>query len=134
MTASTPPVLPDERLAAGAARLTVQHAGRFSAETVQRPLVGSDARPATTAHVHSHLVVLAERLTTERLDAPAHVQGAPGSGLPRVLFVCSGPSPIPTAPRSPSCAVSATKSTPTSPTCSTPCRATDLPPAPAPAQ
>nr|WP_224301204.1 arsenate reductase ArsC [Streptomyces olivaceus] len=33
--------------------------------------------------------MLAEILATERLDALAHVVGAPGSGLPRVLFVCS---------------------------------------------
>jgi protein-tyrosine-phosphatase len=32
--------------------------------------------------------VLAEHLTKDRLDAIAHVQGAPGVGLPRVLFVC----------------------------------------------
>ncbi|MFD4549257.1 hypothetical protein [Streptomyces sp. NPDC058466] len=31
----------------------------------------------------------AEHLATERLDALAHIQGAPGSGLPRVLFVRS---------------------------------------------
>ncbi|MFD4569521.1 hypothetical protein ACFWOX_34855 [Streptomyces sp. NPDC058467] len=31
----------------------------------------------------------AEYLATERLDALAHIQGAPGSGLPRVLFVRS---------------------------------------------
>ncbi|MGW4980823.1 hypothetical protein [Streptomyces mirabilis] len=30
-----------------------------------------------------------ERLAAERLDALAHVKGAPGVGLPRVLFVCS---------------------------------------------
>jgi protein-tyrosine-phosphatase len=33
--------------------------------------------------------VLAEHLATERLDALAHIEGAPGGGLPRVLFVCS---------------------------------------------
>ncbi|MDO0909759.1 arsenate reductase ArsC [Streptomyces sp. DT2A-34] len=89
MSASSPPVLPDERLAAGAARLATRHAGRFAVETVQGLLADSYRRLAATARVHTHLVVLAERFTAERLDALAHVQGAPGSGLPRVLFVCS---------------------------------------------
>lgn len=39
MTASPSPVLPDERLAAGVARLAARHAGHLSAETVQRLLV-----------------------------------------------------------------------------------------------
>ncbi|MES4909058.1 MULTISPECIES: three-helix bundle dimerization domain-containing protein [unclassified Streptomyces] len=86
---ASPPALPDERLAAGAARLATHHAGRFAAETVQTLLADSYRRLAATARVHTHLVVLAERLTAERLDALAHVQGAPGPGLPRVLFVCS---------------------------------------------
>ncbi|MFI1335300.1 arsenate reductase ArsC [Streptomyces sp. NPDC020845] len=86
---SSPPVLPDERLAAGAARLATRHAGRFSAETVQGLLADSYWRLAEAASVTTHLVVLAERLTAERLDALTHIQSAPGSGLPRVLFVCS---------------------------------------------
>ncbi|WP_406468915.1 arsenate reductase ArsC [Streptomyces hirsutus] len=84
MSAAPSPALPDERLAAGAARLTARHAGRFSAETVQVLLTDSYRRLAETASVSTHLVVLAERL-----GALAHVQGVPGSGLPRVLFVCS---------------------------------------------
>ncbi|MEV7787215.1 arsenate reductase ArsC [Streptomyces sp. NPDC088106] len=83
------PALPDERLAAGAARLATRHAGRFAAETVQRLLADSYRRLAATAQVTTHLVVLAERFTAERLDALAHDRGAPGAGLPRVLFVCS---------------------------------------------
>ncbi|MGW7290514.1 arsenate-mycothiol transferase ArsC [Streptomyces sp. NPDC054847] len=89
MSASPPPVLPDDRLAAGTARLATRHAGRFAVETVQGLLADSYRRLAETARVTTHLVVPAERLTAERLDALAHVQGAPGSGLPRVLFVCS---------------------------------------------
>ncbi|NED19846.1 arsenate reductase ArsC [Streptomyces sp. SID9913] len=88
MSASPPPVLPDDRLAAGTARLATRHAGRFAVETVQGLLADSYRRLAATARVTTHLVVLAERLTAERLDALAHVQ-APGVGLPRVLFVCS---------------------------------------------
>ncbi|MFM9607322.1 arsenate-mycothiol transferase ArsC [Streptomyces niveiscabiei] len=43
-----------------------------------------DARPAEVASVTTHLVVLAERL-----DALAPVQGTPGDGPVRVLFVSS---------------------------------------------
>lgn len=89
MTASPPPVMPDERLAAGIARFAVGYRGHFSPETIQRLVIDSYERLADHARVRTHLVVLAEHLATERLDALAHVQGAPGSGLPRVLFVCS---------------------------------------------
>ncbi|MEV4232989.1 arsenate reductase ArsC [Streptomyces bobili] len=89
MSASSLPLLPDQRLTAGVARLATRHAGRFSAETVQALLADSYSLLASTAQVHTHLVVLAERFAAERLDALAHVQGAPRSGLPRVLFVCS---------------------------------------------
>ncbi|MEU9575429.1 arsenate reductase ArsC [Streptomyces massasporeus] len=89
MTASPPPVLPDERLAAGIARLALRYRGRFSTETIQRLITDSYDRLAEHARIRTHLVVLAEHLATERLDALAHIEGAPGSGLPRVLFVCS---------------------------------------------
>ncbi|MEU9397173.1 hypothetical protein AB0D86_45190 [Streptomyces sp. NPDC048324] len=89
MSAAPLPVLPDERLAAGAARLSARHTGRFAPETVQGVLADSYRRLAETARIPTHLVVLAERFAAERLDALAHVNGAPGSGLPRVLFVCS---------------------------------------------
>ncbi|MBZ9638084.1 low molecular weight phosphatase family protein [Streptomyces sp. PSKA30] len=91
MNASTPPVLPDHRLAAGVARLALRYRGHFCPETIQHVLTDSYDRLAAHAHVRTHLVVLAEHLTTERLDALAHIQGAPGTGLPRVLFVCSLP-------------------------------------------
>ncbi|MEG3628882.1 arsenate-mycothiol transferase ArsC [Streptomyces poriticola] len=89
MTASPPPVLPDQRLASGVARLALRYRGRFSPETILRLVGDSYERLAEHARVRTHLVVLAEHLATERLDALAHVQGAPGTGLPRVLFVCS---------------------------------------------
>ncbi|MER5755924.1 arsenate reductase ArsC [Streptomyces sp. NPDC002088] len=89
MTASPPPVLPDERLASGIARLALRYRGHFSAETIQRLVIDSYERLAEHARVRTHLVVPAEHLATERLDALAHIQGAPGVGLPRVLFVCS---------------------------------------------
>ncbi|MFF4259407.1 low molecular weight phosphatase family protein [Streptomyces sp. NPDC001663] len=89
MTAPPPPVLPDERLASGTARLALRYRGRFSAETIQRLVIDSYERLAEHARVRTHLVVLAEHLATERLDALAHIEGAPGSRLPCVLFVCS---------------------------------------------
>ncbi|MEJ8670881.1 arsenate reductase ArsC [Streptomyces sp. MS1.AVA.1] len=89
MTASPPPVLPDDRLASGIARLALHYRGRFSAETIQRLVIDSYERLAEHARVRTHLVVLAEHLATERLNALAHIEGAPGCGLPRVLFVCS---------------------------------------------
>ncbi|MBB1242974.1 arsenate reductase ArsC [Streptomyces durbertensis] len=89
MTIPSATELPDERLAAGAARLAVRHAGRFSPETVRDLLADSYRRLAEPARVRTHLVVLAERLTEERLAALAHVTSDPGEGPRRVLFVCS---------------------------------------------
>ncbi|MEU3747310.1 MULTISPECIES: arsenate reductase ArsC [Streptomyces] len=88
MAESSYPVLPDERLAAGVARLAVRHQGRCSVETVQRLIADSYEQLAAHAHVHTHLVVLAERFAAERLDALAHVESAT-SDRTRVLFVCS---------------------------------------------
>ncbi|MEU7245251.1 three-helix bundle dimerization domain-containing protein [Streptomyces sparsogenes] len=89
MTASPPPVLPDERLAAGAARLAAQHTGHFSAETVRHLVADSYAQLAAAARGRTHLVVMAERPAAERLDALAHTQATGGAGLPRVLFVAA---------------------------------------------
>ncbi|MFD9428890.1 MULTISPECIES: low molecular weight phosphatase family protein [unclassified Streptomyces] len=87
MCVPPPPAWPDERLGAGAARLASRHRGHFSVETVQQLLTDSYRRLAENARVRTHLVVRAERLTAERLDALAHT-GAPGKGVVRVLFVC----------------------------------------------
>ncbi|MFC9395545.1 low molecular weight phosphatase family protein [Streptomyces sp. NPDC057027] len=90
MAASAYPVLPDERLAAGVARLAVHHQGRYRVETVQRLIAASYERLAVNAHVRTHLVAPAERFAAERLDALAHVENpTAGDGRPRVLFVCS---------------------------------------------
>jgi protein-tyrosine-phosphatase len=89
VTASPPPVLPDERLASGIARRALRYRGRFAPETIRRLVTDSCERLAEHARIRTHLVVLAEHLAPERLDALAHVEGAPGCGLPRVLFVCS---------------------------------------------
>ncbi|WRZ95112.1 arsenate reductase ArsC [Streptomyces sp. NBC_01007] len=91
MTAPPPPALPDERLAADISALALGYRGRFSPETIQRLVIDSYERLAEHARVRTHLVVPAEHLAAERLDEPAHAQGAPGVGLPRVLFVCSLP-------------------------------------------
>ncbi|MFI7359286.1 three-helix bundle dimerization domain-containing protein [Streptomyces avidinii] len=88
MSTSSSPLLPDERLAAGAARLASRYAGHFAPEAVLGLLADSYARLAEQARIRTHLVVLAERLTAERLDALAHTQGLTG-GPTRVLFVCS---------------------------------------------
>ncbi|MFD9575114.1 three-helix bundle dimerization domain-containing protein [Streptomyces sp. NPDC059982] len=89
MPPSFSPPLPDERLAAGAARLSTRYAGRFGPETVLRLLSDSYTRLAEGARIRTHLIVLAERLTAERLDALAHTQGLTSGGRVRVLFVCS---------------------------------------------
>ncbi|MFD3682197.1 low molecular weight phosphatase family protein [Streptomyces sp. NPDC058613] len=89
MSTPLPPLLPDERLAAGAARLASRYAGRFAPETVLGLLADSYTRLAEHARIRTHLVVLAERLTAERLDALAHTQGMAGAERMRVLFVCS---------------------------------------------
>jgi len=81
VSAPSLPLLPDQRLAPGVARL--------SPETVHALLTDSCSLPATTAQVRTDPVVPAERFTAERLGALALVQGAPGSGLPRLLFACS---------------------------------------------
>ncbi|MEU9700972.1 three-helix bundle dimerization domain-containing protein [Streptomyces sp. NPDC047981] len=105
MTASSYPVLPDGRLAAGGARLAVRHQGRYSVETVQRLIADSYEQLAAHVHVRTHLVVPAERLAAERLDALAHVENpVPAGARLRVLFACShhaGRSQFPVpAPRS----------------------------------
>ncbi|WP_328497902.1 arsenate reductase ArsC [Streptomyces sp. NBC_00414] len=82
-------MFPDQRLAAGVARLALRYRGHFSAETIQRVVTDSYDRLAQHARVHSHLVVLAEHLAPERLDALAHAERTPGVGPPRVLSVCA---------------------------------------------
>ncbi|WP_234320966.1 three-helix bundle dimerization domain-containing protein [Streptomyces katrae] len=96
MPTPSSPLLPDERLTAGAARLATRYAGHFSPEIVLGLLADSSTRLAEQARTRTHLFVLAERLTAERLDALAHTQGL-ASGPTRVLVVCSenaGRSPM----------------------------------------
>ncbi|MFI8282448.1 low molecular weight phosphatase family protein [Streptomyces albidoflavus] len=88
MSVSPPPAWPDERLSAGAARRASRHQAHFSVETVQQLLTDPYRLLAENARLRTHLVVLAERLTAERLAALAHTR-TPGPGAAvRVLFVC----------------------------------------------
>ncbi|MFE2163577.1 low molecular weight phosphatase family protein [Streptomyces sp. NPDC059447] len=92
MPTPSAPLLPDERLAAGATHLATRYAGHFAPETVLGLLADSYTRLAEQARIRTHLVVPAERLiaarlTADRLDALAHTQGLT-SGPARVLFVC----------------------------------------------
>ncbi|MEV6753176.1 hypothetical protein [Streptomyces sp. NPDC051214] len=71
------PVLPDERLAAGAAWLATWHAGRFAVETVQVLIADSYRRLAATARVRTHLV--AGRTARRRAaGSPRTRRGSPG--------------------------------------------------------
>jgi protein-tyrosine-phosphatase len=173
MAASPPPVLPDERLASGIARLALRRCGHFSLEAIQGVVTDSYARLAEHACVRTHLVVLAHRtgghvdvsfagtraaaevepvvaqalteagadltdaypksLTGEVVRAADIVMGC-GDACPVVPgrrcldWPVSDPEGVPIA----SSEESATRSTPTSPNCSTPCRALDSHPDPAP--
>ncbi|MER6523095.1 MULTISPECIES: three-helix bundle dimerization domain-containing protein [unclassified Streptomyces] len=99
MSTPLPPLLPDERLAAGAARLASRYAGRFAPETVLGLLADSYTRLAEHARIRTHLVVLAERLTAERLDALARTRA---SRAPSGCGCCSCAATTPAAPRWPS--------------------------------
>ncbi|WP_033817803.1 low molecular weight phosphatase family protein [Kitasatospora sp. MBT63] len=85
-----PPPAPDSRLSAGAARLALRYDGTFAPETVQHLLADSYRLLAEGATVRTHLIVLAERLANERLDALAHSSRPAADAAPRVLFVCTG--------------------------------------------
>ncbi|NXY93050.1 hypothetical protein HYE82_01145 [Streptomyces sp. BR123] len=63
------PLLPDERPAAGAARLPTRYAGHFAPETVPGLLTDPHTRLAEQARIRTHPAVSAERPTAERLDA-----------------------------------------------------------------
>ncbi len=75
MSPPSSPLVPDERLAAGAARFATRFAGRFAPETVLGLLADSYTRLAEQARIRTHVVVLAERLTADRLHALAHRAG-----------------------------------------------------------
>ncbi|MFD8707468.1 three-helix bundle dimerization domain-containing protein [Kitasatospora sp. NPDC059648] len=86
----SPPSAPDPRLSAGATRLALRYDGTFAPEAIHRLLADSYRLLAEGATIRTHLIVLAECLTGERLEALARAEGRPTSAVPRVLFVRSG--------------------------------------------
>jgi protein-tyrosine-phosphatase len=68
--------------------LAARFAGVFARETVDRYVYESYTALARTAHVTTHLPVLAGRFATERLTALAQAKGAVTHDVPEVLFVC----------------------------------------------
>jgi len=75
-------------LAAATARLGEELGSTFGSETIQRYLRSSYVALAETATVLTHLPLLAERFTRERLLATARVEGLVTSTAPVVLFLC----------------------------------------------
>lgn len=81
----------DERLALkqAAARLTVDFAGLYGTETIERFLASSFDQFAGRAKVTKFLPLLAERFARQRLHALARVEGLHDDGKPVVLFLCT---------------------------------------------
>jgi arsenate reductase len=67
--------------------LAEEFRGTFSRETIDRVFSDSQGRLAD-ARVTEYASALTERLTRERLQALARVEGKITRGLPRVLFLC----------------------------------------------
>lgn len=86
MTASTPPLR--QALERIVDKLAYDYDACFSADDVRAVLHDSYDQLAATASVTAFLPVLAERLTRERLDARAQVEGKLAKRVPEVLFVC----------------------------------------------
>ncbi|CAL8979451.1 Arsenate reductase [Propionicimonas sp. T2.31MG-18] len=82
---------PDERVALrqAAARLAVDFAGVYGAETIERFLASSFDQFADRATVTKFLPLLAERFARQRLHALARVEGLHDDGRPVVLFLCT---------------------------------------------
>ena len=72
---------------AAADRLAAEFDGTFSRETVESYLLDSAAR-WDDAPVRTHVTILAERFTRERLQAAAQSEGRMTKDVPEVLFVC----------------------------------------------
>jgi protein-tyrosine-phosphatase len=71
-----------------AARLAPRFHGVVSADTILRLAIDSYEKLRATSRVDTHLVVMAERFTAERLTALAQAEGRLGKPVPEVLFVC----------------------------------------------
>ena len=90
MSSGTTAISPEEArlLSTSAGRLAARYTEHFSPETVQSVLEDSYLVLAATSRVRTHLFVLAERFTVERLEALTTVEGLRTSVRPEVLFVC----------------------------------------------
>jgi arsenate reductase (thioredoxin) len=83
----------EEALKAAVERLADEFRGSFNAETIDRFVTSSYERLATGAEpgdltAMAGFVRLTERFAHDRLQAQAKVDGAVGSALPSVLFLC----------------------------------------------
>lgn len=83
-----------------AQQLTQRFQTTFSRHTIEKYVADSYTELATRSHVSTHLPMLTNRLTTDRLSALAAARGVRLRPVPEVLFVCvrnSGRSQIATA-------------------------------------
>ena len=78
----------DAVLARAAAQLAERFADIYSPESVQATVTDSYALLDRTAHIKTHLPVIAARFAEQRLTAAAQTRGAIVSTVPEVLFVC----------------------------------------------
>jgi ArsR family transcriptional regulator len=79
----------DRTLTRGVEDLAFRYAGVFNAETIDRYVHESYQTLYRTAHVKTHLPVLALRFAAERLSALAQSTGKAAKPVPEVLFVCT---------------------------------------------
>ena len=79
---------PEEYLKRLAARLSVEFAGTFNPETVERYVLESYTALLRTATVKAHLANRVTRFASDRLTALAQATGALPREVPEVLFVC----------------------------------------------
>jgi protein-tyrosine-phosphatase len=79
----------DRTLARGVEDLAFRYAGVFNSETIDRYVHESYQTLYRTAHVKTHLPVLALRFAAERLSALAQSTGKAAKPVPEVLFVCT---------------------------------------------
>lgn len=79
---------PNAHLARIGDKLAYDYDACFSTDEVRELLLDSYDQLATSASVTAFLPVLAERLTRERLDARAQLEGKVAKRVPEVLFVC----------------------------------------------
>ena len=79
---------PEEHLKRLSAELSVEFAGTFGQETVERYVLESYTSLLRTATVKAHLANRVTRFASDRLTALAQAKGALPRDVPEVLFVC----------------------------------------------